>query len=794
MNETLHSCLVTSSHISIPLQGVRIEACLTGLGSEVTVTQRYTNLETVDVEAVYVFPLEEGAAVCGFTARVGDRLIRGRVEEREKAFEVYDDAMAAGHGAFLLDQERPNIFTVSVGNLRPQQTIEIAITYVTLLTFAGAAVRLLIPTTVSPRYVPAGPPEVGQPDGEHVNPPAQETVPYGLTLTVEIRDTNMTQIESPSHAIRTMPHAHGTIVTLANDQVDPPSPYVDSPSPYVALDRDFVLLMRPEDAHQPVAHVAREADGTLCAMVTFHPQPLSIPSRGNEVFFLLDCSGSMQGDSIAQAQRALALCVRALATHDSFNVVCFGSHFTSLWPAPRPYSQASLEEATQYIQQVQADLGGTEILAPLQHLLQMAPDPERPRQLLILTDGEVSNEADVIDLCARYATTARVFAFGIGAGVSEHLVRGVARASHGAAEFIYPGERIEPKVLRMFGRVHTPAFKHVHIDWGGLEVEQAPAACPAVFGGDSLTVFGRLKGDTTDTVASGRSLNVILHADAHTWEVPMALEQAETGGPIPTLWARHRIRDLEGRHGAPLRGSTQAHRKADRSSAQGASGRSPDLVELGQRYGLLSSATSYVAVEERSVADQTTTQAVLRKVPIAITRGWHGRGSVLPAMAAVRQVDMTLPTPASSPPLEVESQARALAHDVTGQLKTTRRRLAPALGMGNKLAAWRAQPLQSIEERDRATTGDPLFELLMTQQADGSFRLTPILQQWLGQRWPAVKAAAEHHGEARVATAVVVTLLAREAANRADEWGPAVAKAQHWLAHQGRHIAVEALL
>jgi len=740
------------------------------LGSEVTVTQRYTNLEVVDVEAVYVFPLEEGAAVCGFTARIGNRLIHGRVEEREKAFEVYDDAMASGHGAFLLDQERPNIFTVSVGNLRPQQSIEIAITYVTLLTFAGAAVRLLIPTTVSPRYVPAGPPEVGQPDGEHVNPPAQETVPYGLTLTVEIRDTNMTQIESPSHAIRTTPHAHGTTVTLASDQVD-------SSSPYVALDRDFVLLMRPEDVHQPVAHVAREADGTLCAMVTFHPQPLGIPSRGNEVLFLLDCSGSMQGDSIAQAQRALALCIRALAAHDSFNIVCFGSSFTSLWPAPRPYSQASLDEATQYIQQVQAALGGTEILAPLQHLLQMAPDPERPRQLLVLTDGEVANEADVIDLCGRYATTARVFAFGIGAGVSEHLIRGVARASHGAAEFIYPGERMEPKVLRMFGRVHTPAFKHVHIDWGGLEVEQAPAACPPVFGGDSLTVFGRLKGGTTD--------KVILHADAHTWEVPITLAQPETGGPIPILWARHRIRDLEGRHGAPRRGSTQAHRKADRSLAQ--------LVELGQRYGLLSSATSYVAIEERSDTDKTTTQAVLRKIPIAITQGWHGRGSVLPSTAAVMQVGMALPASASSPPLEIEFRARASAHDVTDQL-SAKRRLTQALGMGNKLTEWRAHPPQRIGERQHATTVDRLFDLLMTQQADGSFRLSPVLQRWLGQRWPAVKAAAAHHGEALVATAVVVALLTQEATDRADEWGPAVAKAQHWLAQQGRHIAVETWL
>jgi hypothetical protein len=114
--------------------------------------------------------------------------------------------------------------------------------------------------------------------------------------------------------------------------------------------------------------------------------------------------------------------------------------------------------------------------------------------------------------------------------------------------------------------------------------------------------------------------------------------------------------------------------------------------------------------------------------------------------------------------------------------------------MGDKRAEWRAQPPQSVGERQHATTADRLYELLMTQQADGSFRFSPVLQHWLGQRWPAVKAAAEHHGEALVATAVVVALLAQEAADRADEWGPAVAKAQHWLAQQGQHIQVEALL
>ena len=119
-NQEIEGCgLFASDRRPVPLEGVRIDARLEGLASEVTVAQRYRNREAVAVEAVYVFPLEEGAAVCSFEARIGDKIVRGRVEEREKAFEIYDDAMADGHGAFLLDQERPNVFTASVGNLRP---------------------------------------------------------------------------------------------------------------------------------------------------------------------------------------------------------------------------------------------------------------------------------------------------------------------------------------------------------------------------------------------------------------------------------------------------------------------------------------------------------------------------------------------------------------------------------------------------------------------------------------------------------------------------------------------------
>jgi Ca-activated chloride channel family protein len=259
-------------------------------------------------------------------------------------------------------------------------------------------------------------------------------------------------------------------------------------------------------------------------------------------------------------------------------------------------------------------------------------------------------------------------------------------------------------------------------------------------------------------------------------------------------------RDLEARHGAPLRGSTQAHRKADRSFTQVASGRSPDLVELGQRYGLLSSATSYVAIEERSAADKTTTPAVLRKVPIAITQGWHGRGSVLSPGAHALQGNFGSAAPAATVsgtiqamygprPAGEPSAARFGRLSETG--RTSQRPPAGATASAQGFGRPVPHPPDTALPLPAA---DRLFDLLMTQQADGSFRLSTVLQDWLGQRYQAVRVAAAQHGDALVATAVVIKLLAQEAADRADEWGPAAAKAQRWLAQQGRHVEVEAWL
>ncbi len=756
---------------AIPLEGVAIDVRLSGLSTEVEVRQRYRNTEKVPVEAVYVFPLEEGAAVCGFSIRIGERLVRGKVEERERAFEIYDDAMAEGQGAFLLDQERPNVFTASVGNLRPDETVEVQIRYVALARFEGSAVRLAIPTTVAPRYSPAGPPRVGQPESERVNPEHRGSVPYGLTLRVDLDlGGPVARVTSPSHPIELSlggagaPGASGASVALAQAEA--------------ALDRDFVLLAEAVEPHRPHAKVARGDDDRKVAMVTFYPE-LSPEADGSEVLFLLDCSGSMNGSSIDQARRALELAIRALSERDTFNVVRFGSRFESLWPAPRSFDEGSLAKAVAWLHRMNADLGGTEILAPLRHLLDLKADSERPRQILLLTDGQVGNEGDVVRLAAEHAGRARIFTFGIGTAASDYLVRELARVSRAACEFIFPGERIEAKVLRMFNRVRTPALSDLRLDWGGAEVEQAPAETPPLFSGEALTVFGRIRGKCPKRVT--------LHGGGRSWELALDVATAESGGPIPVLWAREAIRDIERR--GLRRGSSQrgaAEKRTDRR-----------LIELGKQYGLVSSATSYVAVDERPEGGRTLATAELRPVPVALADGWgrgdlknvqhgismkRGGGPQLRDTTGAFPVANLAPAASAQPGTFARAKAR-FGSAVAGEVRS------PKLAFFDP-----AEPAEAFAPRAVPPTTDRLYELLLTQKADGSFPWSPTLKEWLAPIPPEVEKALSTHGEAVVATALALALLERDEAAREEQWRPAAKKARAWLARQAGGLETGELL
>jgi len=276
-----------------------VEAEVRGFHARVVVSHRFVNREPQAVEAVYVFPLDEGAAVCGFEAVIDGTLVIGEVLQREQAFERYDDAIGEGHGAFLLDEERPDVFQASIGNLLPGREVLVRLTYVAELTVDEGRIRFIVPTTVSPRYAPATDRTgVGRTDAEALNPPRGWSVPYGLNLSVRaVMPGVISVVESPSHPISLRINGADATITLAQDDV--------------ALDRDFVLSIEAAGLDAPHAVVERREDGKEAIGVAFAPR-FDNATGPADVIFVVDRSGSMDGQSIDEVRNALQLCLRSL--------------------------------------------------------------------------------------------------------------------------------------------------------------------------------------------------------------------------------------------------------------------------------------------------------------------------------------------------------------------------------------------------------------------------------------------------------------------------------------------------
>lgn len=742
---------------AIPLEHVDVRASIAGAQARVTVTQRYRNHEPQPVEAVYVFPLDERAAVCGFSAVVNGVRYDGVVKPREEAFATYDDALAEGHGAFLLDEERPDIFSASVGSIVPGSVVELELTYVTELMFEGDALRFTLPTTVAPRYAPAedriG---VGRPDSEALNPPNLMEVPYGLSFQAIVTPATLVRrIESPSHPVAIEVGPDAATVTLSQQDA--------------ALDRDVILLIGLADASQPQIVLERDHEGRVAAAVTMRPT-FSIELAAADVVFVVDRSGSMQGSSIEQVRNALQLCLRSLVAGSSFNIVGFGSNIEALFDECRPYDESSLTAASRHVEAMEASLGGTEILPALEFVLGQPRRSERTLQLVVLTDGEVTNTDAVIDLVRRHTSRARVFTFGIGRTASQHLVTGLSRAGRGAAEFIHPGERLEAKIVRQFARILSPALTDVRLEWAGVRSTQVPEVCSPVFANEPVRAYAWI-----DELAAG---TVTLRANASTgplsWSLDIDPAAVTSGRLVGTLAARARIRELEeGGQWTPSRGSRQRDRRDERVVG--------DILQLATRYGLASRETSWVVVEKREVA--TTEPALLRRVPIAIASGWGGSDDALARLTG-RQLDMAL-TGEFSFLLATKAE---VVREPSEQAPLARAPRVSALGsLLSGIEGW--FPSRRTPASHRPAGSDRAFDrVIALQRADGSWELDEALLIACGlkpEQMAAIEAfvpaAAPREGKSAMATAIALTFLRRRASADQSEWDLLAQKAERYL-------------
>lgn len=756
----------------IALRGVRLDATLIGATVRATLEQTFVNLEDKAIEAIYTFPLPETAAVCGFEVLTGDRVLTAEIEESEAALERYDDAIAGGHGAFLLEQDRPDVFSARVGNLKPGQAAKIRVSYVDQLERVDRSLRVRFPTTIAPRYVSAagtGDPLQAAIDGDVLNPPHVLAVPYGLEMQVRIKaGAEIEKVSSPTHGVNVARPA-----TAAEDWD------FSFAEKLVEMDRDVVLQLDLTRDPAPDVQVAKGPDDAHYLAVSFVPE-FDLEDLGdhrpNETVFLLDCSGSMQGESIQQASMALELCLRSLSAADTFNVCRFGSTFDFFAPLPVAYSDDTLRRAISFIRRG-ADLGGTEIHEPLSRVLSAKPTLGEVRNVIVLTDGQVSNEPAVIELARKWRGTNRLFTFGIGTAASGYLIRNLARATGGAAEFISGSERIEDKVLRTFSRIASPAVTDVSVDWGDVEV-QTTGEIPPLFDGDILRVFGRAPGWPPASV----TLKCRTAAGPQSWTVAVPPVTSDAG-VISLGWARAKIESLEGATGSV---TSQAVERQSSSERQ--------LTTLSKKFGILCSRTSFVAVEHRSLEERNAGMPDLRRVPAQIAHGWGGLQS-----GGATSVCSLLALPAAmSPPARARGgigSALAEKFSSLGRRKSKMRKSMPAM-----LNEPSDEALRGIE----VEPADNLLRLLALQTAEGWFAegYREILNdagvataEWASEIRRSFPTSFFSNGievqERTIGALLVLVAFRRLFADRKAIWRRADAKAARWLSHETGVVAAK---
>ncbi len=714
--------LYTTEGGAIPLLGVEVTGEVMGAHAQITVRQRYRNAESKPVEAVYTFPLPSDGVLTGFSMTCDGRRVEGVVKEREQAFRDYDDALWAGHGAALLDQERPNVFTAQVGNLLPGEETLVEITYLERVRADEGALRWCLPTLVAPRYVPGtaqgdrsghgwAEPTDRVPDADRISPKIGK-VAYGLKLELTFDLGHPVAVESPSHALTIESEGNRTRVRFARAEV--------------ALDRDVVITARGvSDAPLACVRAHRPAKGDGFVALSVMPDLNSADTRaraqlgpppgagvGCDAVFVIDVSGSMDGASLPEAKAALRLCLRHLREGDRFNVIAFNTSFVSFERHLVPFTQKTLERADSWVQQLVAD-GGTELLAPLLEAARQAPDGV----MVLLTDGQVGNEAEILEQVLAVRKQARIYSFGIGTNVSDALLRDLARRSGGAVEMIHPGERIDEKVVAQFARAIAARVTEVQVRFDGVDVgELAPAELPPLCDGEPWALFGRLSsGSRGAAIITGK-----LDGRPFRLEIPIDVAQQAEQPAVAKLWAQARIRDLGD-------ASVDGRRK-DRMRQR--------IVELSVEHGVSSPYTSFVVIETRSGDRRSSGQPETRAIPVNTPAGWAmldrkqeqqdltrtgaftGGGHAMsagmapppPPMAAspAKKAKMPVPAQAAAPPM-----ARRRSAPLGNALRGLVDKVADLLGSDEEAGAV-AQP-----EEARREAVDHTVDLLSRQLASG---------------------------------------------------------------------------
>lgn len=623
---------VEGAYVFAPEISTDVTIDVTGITARTIVRQTFLNPTDGWLEGVYVMPLPDDSAIDHLRIVIGDRVIEAEIQERAQARRTYEQARDAGQRAALMEQGRPNQFTMSVANIGPLSEITVETEYQTLVHIDDGLFELRFPMAVAPRYLPKTPsvysvafgsgPETAGPNGSVVFQPGDgDTLPGGPVLI----DPDPERIHLPV-AIRVNLEAGFAASGLASAfhavdvvELGPDRFTISLADQVVPANRDFVLEWQAPLTGGPTSHIFTETvdgtDGPRGFVLGLVVPPLSadegVEAPPRDMLFILDVSGSMHGASIAQAKSALVTALARLRAVDRFNVIAFANESRAVFPDLVAAEPNNLAIVAGFVGGLQAD-GGTEMGPAIELALTMINDRDEGahfRQIVLLTDGAVGNEDQLFQMISSRIGDTRLFTIGIGSAPNSWFMRKSAEVGRGSFTHIGDIAQVEERVTGLLAQISAPVLTDIEVTMSsGWALAMTPARIPDLYRGQPVVFSGELtslgRGSTAPTVTiAGR-------ANGEPWSVELALGDpaASDDVGVASMWARRRIE-------AELDSLFEG---ADETKVR------QTVLDLALEYHLVSPYTSLVAVEEEIVrpADQDVTQA---DVPRHLPDGWSAR-------------------------------------------------------------------------------------------------------------------------------------------------------------------------
>lgn len=575
----------------LPLKDTRVEINVSGIIADVTVLQTYNNEGSRPINARYVFPASTRAAVYAMHMQIGDQIIVAKIKEREKAKAEFDEAKKEGKSASLLEQDRPNVFSMNLANIMPGDQVEIQLRYTELLVPTDGVYEVVFPTIVGPRY--SSQPESGATVDDHFvktpylrqgnKPTSTFHISARVSAGVPIRDLNcashqiLPQWQSPS------------VAQLVSDDTDP-----------YQGNRDFILRYRLAGDKIVSGLILYQGEDENFFLYMAQPPVritgADIPVR--EYVFVVDVSGSMDGFPLNTAKQLLRDLIGQLRPTDLFNVVLFAGDSTVLSEKSLPADGQSISDAIRLIEQQRGN-GGTELLSAIQTAMSLPRQADVSRSIVLVTDGYISGEKGVFDYIREHLDQSNVFSFGIGAAVNRYLIEGVARAGMGEA-FMVTQEEEAPAVAAKFREyIQNPVLTDIKFQANGFDIYDVhPSHVPDLFAQRPVILFGKWRGPVVGTIE--------LHGKTGQGEYLTRVDVAgvqpdDANRALRYLWARSRVAEL----------SDYGSKNLDEDQI-GA------ITSLGLKYNLLTQYTSFIAVREVVTNTQGPAKDVNQPLPLPV--------------------------------------------------------------------------------------------------------------------------------------------------------------------------------